>query len=100
MATRTTTAPTPSQPGTTVTDRITVTPNPAPAGSEITICYDFDGATSPVTLSLDWDPDQQPDSITLSKADSCKKVTAARDAQGLLISDDSGQSSDEGVTFT
>ena len=80
--------------------RITVTPDPAPAGTEITICYDFDGASTPVTLSLDWDPDQLPYSVTLSALDSCTKVTAAVNAQGLLISDDSEQSSDEGVTFT
>ena len=79
---------------------ITVTPNPAPAGSEITICYDFEGASSPVTLSLDWDPDQLPHSVELSAADNCTKVTAADNAQGLLISDDSEESSDEGVTFT
>ena len=80
--------------------RITVSPNPAPAGSQIKICYDFDGATSPVTLTLDWDPPQNPGSITLSAADNCKMVGASNDAQGLLISDNSGQSSDEGVTFT
>lgn len=83
-----------------MTNRITVTPNPAPAGSEIKICYDFDGATSPVTLSLDWDPPQSPTSIKLSAQENCKKVTASADADGLLISDETGQSEDEGVTFT
>lgn len=83
-----------------MTSRISVTPNPAAPGSTITICYDFSGgATSPVTLSLDWDPAQIPSSITLSADEPCEEVRAATNADGLIISDDSGQSSDTAVTF-
>ena len=100
MSSRVSVASTPASSKSQTTSRISVKPNPAPAGSEITICYDFSGAVSPVTLSLSWDPSQEPSSIQLSSTDNCKKVTANDDAQGLSISDDSGQSSDEAVTFT
>lgn len=83
-----------------MTARISVTPNPATPSAAITICYDFSGgATSPVTLSLDWDPAQSPTSITLSADEPCKEVLAGAAADGLIISDDSGQSSDAGVVF-
>tara|TARA_R110002072_G_scaffold217365_2_gene375055 strand:- start:95297 stop:95602 length:306 start_codon:yes stop_codon:yes gene_type:complete len=100
MSSRVTVAATPASSKSQATGRISVKPNPAPAGSEITICYDFSGAVSPVTLSLSWDPSQEPSSIQLSSSDNCKKVTANDNAEGLLITDESGQSWDEGVTFT
>ena len=84
-----------------MTSLITITPNPAPKGSDIQICYDFSqGATSPVTLTLDWDPSQQPSSVTLSAEDNCTTVSVNDNAKGLLISDDTGQSEDDGVTLT
>ncbi|MCR9245629.1 MAG: hypothetical protein NXI31_11405 [bacterium] len=83
-----------------MTARITVTPNPANAGDDITICYDFSGVSeTSVTLSLSWDPPHDPDSVTLTPEDNCVVVTSSPNTEGLIISDNSGNSEDEAVTF-
>lgn len=82
-------------------DRITVTPDPASPGTEITVCYSFNGATSPVTLKLNYGPDGTPDeSITVSAAAPCKKVTVPNGATSLIVEDQSGQSADHVVQIT
>lgn len=84
-----------------MTARITITPNPAQKGQDITICYDFSGLSeTQVTLTLNWDPSQEPGSITLSPEDNCQTVTAGDSANDLLVADNSGNSEDEAVTFS
>lgn len=84
-----------------MTDRISATPDPVGHGKTVRICYNFDGATSPVTLKLDYDPSSVPDeSITLSSDTPCKDVTVPAAAMGILVIDKSGQSSDHAITVT
>jgi hypothetical protein len=82
-----------------MTDRITATPDPVKAGGTIKVCYDFDGATSPVKLTLSYISAPAVE-ITLTAAAPCKTVTVPDAATGIIIVDQSGQSSDHGVTVT
>lgn len=82
-------------------ERISVDPDPVPAGGTVRICYDFADATSPVTLELDFDPDAIADGeVTLSAEAPCQDVQIPAGAQGLLIVDKSAQSEARSVTVT
>lgn len=84
-----------------MTHRISATPDPVADGEQTSICYDFsDGATSPVTLTLNYDPPTPSEQITLSSDEPCKTVTVPANATGLIIEDQSGQSEDRAVTVT
>jgi len=80
----------------TLPARISADPNPVQQGKPLIVCYNFDGATSPVTLTLHWDPPPSTQ-ITLSSGDSCKAVVVPANAEGLIIEDESGQSEDKAV---
>lgn len=77
---------------------ITVDPDPMQAGQEAEICYAFgEGATSPVTLRITWNPaGAGSQDLTLSSEEPCKKISVPNDAKSVNIEDLSGQSLDFG----
>lgn len=82
-----------------MTSRITATPDPVQPGQKLKVCYDFDGATSPVTLTLYYDPPTPSVQITLSAEEPCKEVVVPQ-TTGLTIIDDTGQSDAHEVTVS
>lgn len=74
---------------------ITQEPDPAAAGSKVKFCISLDGVSLPVTLNGSWDPGGQTFSHTVtSDSDRCFTVEAPSDAEGGIITDDSGQVED------
>lgn len=85
-------------------DRFTADPDPVQVGHQVKICYDFassGGATDPVPVLIDYDPDSVQDTEHLvDKANPCFTVTVPAGAMGILLVDNSGQSQDHSVTVT
>lgn len=84
----------------TLPSRITPEPAITTTGSWVLVCYDFKGATSPVTLTFS--PNGGGDEIveTVSVEEPCVRYWVPHGASGVNIHDESGQSSDAAILVT
>lgn len=91
----------------TSTLRFSVSPNPAAAGSTVTICYETAGAALPVHCKVIWDPGLGEQKFTIEQADLpedatvlCCTATVPAGCQGGLLVDGTAQSDDLAITVT
>jgi hypothetical protein len=75
-------------------ERITIDPDPAKAGKNAKICYDFSGLSlTSVTVKIDYKPDSIPDSeVELTPEAHCATVKIPPGATGGFLIDQSGNS--------
>ena len=75
-------------------ERITIDPDPAQAGQDAKICYDFSGLSlTSVTIKIEWKPDTiQDQEIILTPEAPCVVVKVPVGASGGFLIDQSGNS--------
>ena len=69
-------------------DRLSASPNPVPAGGNLTVCYTFpsDGPDE-VTINFDWSPSSVGDfTRTASRSEECVTVTVPDGAISVVLS--------------
>lgn len=80
----------------TTTQRITLDPDPPKQGSQVTICYDFDGSgVESTTLRVTFSPSGVATSCPVSKKAPCATVTVPSDATSITVEDEDGPSPDK-----
>lgn len=79
---------------------ITATPNPAKAGQQVMICYDFEnsGQQGTVTLSLTFDGLGTGQSVQVTPQQWCVSIRVPEGCASILIEDMTGNSGDAVVT--
>jgi len=75
--------------------KVTQDPDPCKPGTKVRFTFNTDGVDLPVTLTGTWDPGGQTFSHTVSgPSDNSWEEDVPADAEGGIVADDSGQTTD------
>jgi hypothetical protein len=84
----------------TLPSRITVTPSVVTAPAWVLVCYDFKGATSPVTIACSPTGNGDETVEDLSAEEPCVQYHVPAGCTGVFFVDESEQSSDAALIVT